>query len=71
MKGLQALKLRVEQYTNMVFVRLPAESVAALAEHLKKNQVTVLPGPRMRLVTHLDVDAAGIDRALAAFRAFF
>jgi hypothetical protein len=25
----------------------------------------------MRLVTHLDVDAAGIDRALAAFGAFF
>jgi hypothetical protein len=25
----------------------------------------------MRLVTHLDVDAAGIDRALAGFRSFF
>jgi hypothetical protein len=31
----------------------------------------VLPRSPMRLVTHLDVDAAGIDRALAAFRDFF
>ncbi len=30
-----------------------------------------LPGRRMRLVTHLDVDAAGIERALSAFRSFF
>jgi hypothetical protein len=33
--------------------------------------VQVLPRAALRLVTHLDVDAAGIDRALAAFRAFF
>jgi hypothetical protein len=25
----------------------------------------------MRLVTHLDVEAAGVDRALAGFQAFF
>jgi hypothetical protein len=38
---------------------------------LQKQNVSVLPGPRMRLVTHLDVDAAGIERALAAFRTYF
>jgi threonine aldolase len=26
---------------------------------------------RLRFVTHLDVDAAGIDRAVAAIRSFF
>jgi threonine aldolase len=26
---------------------------------------------RLRFVTHLDVDAAGVDRAVAAIRAFF
>jgi threonine aldolase len=26
---------------------------------------------RLRLVTHLDVDSAGVDHALATFRAFF
>jgi hypothetical protein len=34
------------------------------------NEILVLGGPRMRLVTHLDVDAAGIERALAAARSF-
>jgi hypothetical protein len=28
-------------------------------------------GPRMRLVTHLGVDAEGIEHALAAFASFF
>ena len=50
----------------MVFVK----SRPGLAEHLQKNQIQVLPGARLRLVTHLDVDAAGIDRAIAAFRFF-
>ena len=26
---------------------------------------------RLRFVTHLDVDAAGVDRAIAAIRSFF
>jgi threonine aldolase len=53
-KGLQELALPVEQHTNMVFVRIPQETVQGL-----------------RLVTHLDVDAAGIERAVSAFRGFF
>ena len=69
--GLRALNLPVEQHTNMVFVTVPAQRVAALAEHLKQRQVLVLPGARLRLVTHLDVDAAGIEHAVAAFGEFF
>jgi threonine aldolase len=69
--GLKALDLPVEQHTNMVFATLPGAQVAALAEHLKQRDVLVLPGARMRLVTHLDVDQAGIDRALGAFGEFF
>ena len=37
---------------------------------LSSVEILVLGGPRMRLVTHLDVDAAGIERALAAARSF-
>jgi threonine aldolase len=70
-KGLAELKLPVECHTNMVFVKIPQERVAALASHLKASGVLVLPGARMRLVTHLDVEAAGIERAVAAFRSFF
>lgn len=69
--GLRELGLVPEQHTNMVFLKVSPDRVSALGEHLKKQQILVLPGERMRLVTHLDVDAAGIDRALSAFRAFF
>jgi threonine aldolase len=70
-QGLRGLDLQAEQHTNMVFVRIPQDKLQPLAAHLEKNAVAVLPGARMRLVTHLDVDAAGIDRALAAFGGFF
>jgi threonine aldolase len=51
--------------TNMVMVKV--DGPQELAEHLKTRGVIVLPRGPMRLVTHLDVDAAGIDRAVAAF----
>jgi threonine aldolase len=70
-RGLAAFGLAVEQHTNMVFVRIPPERVAPLAAHLERAGVKILPGPRLRLVTHLDVDTAGIDRAIEAFGAFF
>jgi threonine aldolase len=52
--------------SNMVFI----QSAPGLVEHLAQHGVIVLPAARLRLVTHLDVDAAGIDRAIAAFRSF-
>jgi threonine aldolase len=67
--GLREFGLAVEQQTNMVFVKV--DRPQELAAHLKQNGILVLPGTRMRLVTHLDVDAAGIERALSAFRAFY
>ena len=68
-KGLRDSGFEVEgPHTNMVFVRIAPEKVPALKMHLEKEQILVLPGPRLRLVTHLDVDAAGIERALDAFR---
>src|SRR5258708_2276449 len=69
--GLRALGLTVEQHTNMVFVTVPAQRVPALAEHLRQRQVLVLAAARMRLVTHLDVDEAGIEHALGALSGFF
>lgn len=52
--------------TNMVFVRAPR----GLAEHLAKNQIKILPGERLRLVTHLDVAADDIGRVLDVARTF-
>jgi len=70
--GLAALGLPVAPVqTNMVFVEVPRESAEALKRHLEAQGVATLGGYKMRLVTHLDVDSAGIDRALGAFKGFF
>jgi threonine aldolase len=70
LQGLPGVSVAPAQ-TNMVFATVPPESAAALGAHLKQAGVLVLPGARLRLVTHLDVDRAGIERAIAAFHAFF
>jgi len=71
-KGLAGLGLKVDPVqTNMVFAAVPKESVPALKAHLEKSGVVALVSPRLRLVTHLDVDAAAIDRAVAVFAEFF
>jgi threonine aldolase len=46
---------------------------AALRDHLAAAGVRLSIGylPSVRLVTHLDVDDAGIERALTAFASFF
>ena len=68
-QGLRDAGYEVEgPHTNMVFARIPAEKLPVLKSQFEKKRILVLPGPRIRLVTHLDVDAAGIERALDAFR---
>ena len=59
--------------TNIVFAELHGPRAAGLIEHLKSLGVLVtgsLYGERSRLrfVTHLDVDASDVDRAIAAVR---
>jgi threonine aldolase len=58
-------------HTNMVFVRVPEESAVPLARWLDERGILVRPAAAMRLVTHLDVDAAGIERAVRTFSEFF
>ena len=70
-QGLRQAGLQAEQHTNMAFVRIPAEQAAPLAGFLRERSILVLPGARLRLVTHLDVDAAGVERTVAAFSEFF
>ena len=50
---------------------IATEQVAPLAAHLREHGVLALVGERLRLVTHLDVDAAQIERALDVFRRHF
>jgi threonine aldolase len=70
-KGLRELGLEAQLNTNMVLLRIPPAIAAELAAQLRRADILVLPRAPMRLVTHLDVDAAGIDRALAGFGSFF
>lgn len=53
--------------TNMVFVRFPAHQQATLAERLEPYGIKIRGGPAptpVRLVTHLDVDADGIEQVI-------
>ncbi len=71
--GIEGLQVEPPQ-TNILFVDLvgPArERSAGLLEHLAKEGVLATGLYRLRFVTHLDVDAAGVDRAVAAIRSFF
>jgi threonine aldolase len=75
-QGLQAIEgLAVEApHTNIVFVDLQGaarQRSAALMDHLQDSGVRATGLYRLRFVTHLDVNAAGIDKTIAATRAFF
>jgi len=70
-KGLAGAGYAVEPVeTNMVFVTVAKDRCAPLQTHLAGAGVSANVAQRTRLVTHLDVDAAGIDRAVAAFASF-
>ena len=56
--------------TNIVFASLADGRTLALLAHLKQRGVLATGLIGLRFVTHLDVDAAGIDRAVAAVSEF-
>jgi len=60
------------QYTNMVFIDVPPDRLPAFKAHLDAAGVKLSIGylPRIRMVTHLDIDDAALHRATAALRAF-
>ena len=71
--GIDGLAVEAPQ-TNIVFVDLTGaakEQSAALLKHLADSSIQATGLYRLRFVTHLDVDAAGVDRAVSAIRAFF
>lgn len=72
LRGLPGLTV-AGRHTGMVFIEVPAERLAAFKAHMEAARIRLSIGylPKIRLVTHLDIDDAGIDRTLAAFRAFF
>ena len=57
--------------TNMVFVKVAPERLEDLAAHCERNQVLIRVRNPNRLVTHLDIDSAGIDRTIDVMSGFF
>ncbi|MEO8024650.1 low-specificity L-threonine aldolase [Polaromonas sp.] len=71
--GMEGLQVEPPQ-TNIVFVDLTGaarERSAALLKHLAGQGIEATGLYRLRFVTHLDVDTAGVDRAVAVIRQFF
>ena len=70
LSSIDGLPLRYD--TNMVYIELKAEDHEALYQHTLDNQILIgkqaLP---IRLVTHLDIDDNGIDRAISTIRSFY
>jgi threonine aldolase len=61
-------------HSNIVFVDLqgPAKAKAAgLLDHLKQHGILATGLYRLRFVTHLDVDAAGVERAVDVIHRYF
>jgi threonine aldolase len=73
LEGIEGLTVEAPR-TNIVFADLTGAAQARSSELIASlNQQGILATGlyRLRFVTHLDVDAAGVDRAVAAIRAFF
>jgi threonine aldolase len=63
--------LVTEAQTNILFVTPPAGSAAGLREALAAQGILLGGGDSLRLVTHLDVTAADVERTVGAFQRFF
>ncbi len=73
LKDIPGLSMEAPQ-TNILFIDLQDEArerAQALVDHLKSRGVMVIGLYRLRMVTHLDVNAEGIHPAVAAMREFF
>lgn len=72
-EGLRAAGVDVaDRQTNMVFIDIPAERLDAFRAHVDAHRVRLSIGylPRIRLVTHLDVDDTAVDRVVEVLGAF-
>lgn len=71
--GIEGVQPRAP-HSNIVFVDLTGDARArgvGLLPYLAQRGILATGLYQLRFVTHLDVDAAGVDRAVAAVRAYF
>ena len=71
LSGITELEVQPELVqTNMVFVKPTGLDLFALAEHLKQQGILISAGKTLRLVTHLNIDKAGVDTLVSAIKTF-
>jgi threonine aldolase len=68
--AIDALTVSAPQ-TNIFWVDIPPAACEPLRLALAREGIRASIGPRTRLVTHLDVSSADVERTIAAFKAFF
>jgi threonine aldolase len=57
--------------TNIFYVEIPETAVAGLRDALAREGIRASIGAHTRLVTHLDVSRADVDKVVAVFKAYF
>ncbi|MCF8125090.1 MAG: low-specificity L-threonine aldolase [Desulfotignum sp.] len=71
LSGIGAIRIdKKNVQTNMVHADIDGD-LAGLVRHLAGRGIRISQGSPVRLVTHLDIDAKDIDKAVAGFRSFF
>jgi threonine aldolase len=69
--GLQAAGFAVEHpQTNILYVNIPSDEVPGLARHLAAQGIIASVAEHTRLVTHLDVTRADVQRVTEVFAAY-
>ncbi len=75
--GLEPKAAKIEQLkvgmpqTNIFWMEVPAAACAPLRQALERAGIRATVGPKMRLVTHLDISNADVKRTVEVFTAFF
>ncbi len=70
LSAIEGLQVATPQ-TNIFYIEVPPAACDALRETLTRERIRATVGPHTRLVTHLDVSAADVERVIAVFTEFF
>jgi threonine aldolase len=70
LRAIEGLKVATPQ-TNIFYIEVPPAACDALRATLARERIRATVGQHTRLVTHLDVSAADVERIIAVFTAFF
>ena len=70
LREIEGLKVATPQ-TNIFYIEVPPAACDALRATLARERIRATVGQHTRLVTHLNVSAADVERTIAVFTAFF